>query len=624
MGVTLENMWQVWKTQGASSFVCNVLRDGVKLTFEREPPLSPSPISFSPPIELVKRRALDMEISELKRKGVLEPVQKGEYGFYSRIFLVPKKDGSWRPIIDLSQLNAFLVIPKFSMETPETIRLATRQGDWAISIDLKDAYFHLPIRESDRKFLSFSYQGEAWRFKNLCFGLATAPWFFTKAMLEVKNMLLRQGISAHVYLDDWLIRSQDKEKLIHQKVTVLALCQELGLMVNWEKSDLTPKQDYVFLGYRFENLSHRVFPPEDRIQSILKLVHTFLSSSALSARVWASLIGLLGSVDKIIPGGRLKIRPLQIHMMSQWSQVLDPDFRQMLGVPKALKVELLWWTVTENWTRGVPTLPQNPHLTIYTDASNSGWGAHSESQKHRLWGTWSKSDKRLHINILEFKAVTLAVKTWETKCQNKIVLVATDNSTVVSYLNHRGGTRSPALNLLAVEFLSWAMNKNIQIRARHIPGQLNVLADALSRKGMVIKTEWALDQQEFNRLVAIADFQPTVDLFACHCNTKLEKFVSPIPDKRAMAVDAFSLSWVGMKAYAFPPTQILDRVVAKLLQDRPRMILVAQLPRQAEWLNKINSLGVKPVKLRLYPKLLSQSGKFHTFPSKLRLHGWML
>jgi len=614
---------EAWRNHGAGSAVCRLIEHGVELEFETPPRLSPVPISFLPPGDPIKRRALDEEVQKLIAKRVVEPVQTGELGFYSHLFLVPKKDGSWRPIIDLSSLNRHLVIPSFTMETPETIRTSTLQGDWAVSIDLRDAYFHLPVRESDRKYLSFSYKGEVWRFKNLCFGLATAPYFFTKVMTEFQRILSLQDVSIHVYLDDWLIRSLDREKLIRQTATVLTLCQELGLMVNWDKSDLTPKQDYVFLGYRFENLSHRVFPSEDRIVKILSLVNTFRTSQVLPVRIWSSLIGLLGSVDKIIPGGRLKIRTLQTHRRSQWKQIDDPDFHRWLEIAPTLKTDLAWWTITGNWVRGVPTLPPNPDVVIYTDASNSGWGAHTESRRYHLSGKWTEPQRQLHINLLELKAVVLAVTTWETMCQGKTVLIATDNRTVVAYLNHGGGTRSPGLNLVAVQFLTWCLSRNLVLRARHIPGQLNVLADELSRKGTLVSSEWTLNQQEFHRLVNLADFKPTIDLFALSRNAKLRSYVSPIPDKKAKAIDAMSFSWVGMKAYAYPPTQILPKVVAKILKERPRILLVTPLPKHAEWLTQLRRVG-RPIKLKVTPDLLSQAGKLHQYPERCKLHAWIL
>ena len=87
-----------------------------------------------------------------------EPDNQTSLGFYNRLFLVPKPNDKWRPILDLSNLNQFLKVEKFKMEAPETIRTSLLQGEWVTSVDFKDAYFHIPIQEQSRKYLRFHVQ----------------------------------------------------------------------------------------------------------------------------------------------------------------------------------------------------------------------------------------------------------------------------------------------------------------------------------------------------------------------------------------------------------------------------------------------------------------------------------
>ena len=93
--------------------------------------------------------------------SVKERNQKGGkcLGFYSRLFLVPKPHQRWRPIIDLSRLSTFLHVEKFKMETPESIRTSLIPGEWVSSIDLSDAYLHIPIHPNSRKYLRFCHRG---------------------------------------------------------------------------------------------------------------------------------------------------------------------------------------------------------------------------------------------------------------------------------------------------------------------------------------------------------------------------------------------------------------------------------------------------------------------------------
>ena len=92
---------------------------------------------------------------------------------------------------------------------------------------------------------------------------------------------------------------------------------------------------------------------------------------------------------------------------------------------------------------GQPLHPLKHALQIFTDASKEGWGAHLD--EHTARGQWSLPESKLHINHLELKAVFLALKEFQTLVFNKTVLVATDNTTVVAYINKEGGMKSGSL-----------------------------------------------------------------------------------------------------------------------------------------------------------------------------------
>ena len=95
--------------------------------------------------------------------------------FFNRHFLVPKPNNKWTPILDLSSLNKYLISETFKMETPESISTSLQTGEWEMSIDFKDAYFHIPRIPQSWKYLRFHVQGQFFQFKALPFGLSTAP-----------------------------------------------------------------------------------------------------------------------------------------------------------------------------------------------------------------------------------------------------------------------------------------------------------------------------------------------------------------------------------------------------------------------------------------------------------------
>ena len=212
-------------------------------------------------------------------------------------------------------------------------------------------------------------------------------------------------------------------------------------------------------------------------------------------------------------------------------------------------------------------------LQIFTDVSKEGWGAHLND--HTARGSWSLPESKLHINYLELKAVFLALKEFQDLCPNiKRVLVATDNTTVVSYINKEAGMRSGPLCALLWRILTWCTRKQVTLKARHLPGRLNVVTDKLSRLGQIIQTEWSLLPEVFQAICSRWHW-PQMDLFGTRFNNKLPLFVSLVPDPLSTAVDALSLPWEDLDTYAFPPAAILGKVVEKL-QDSPckRMILI--------------------------------------------------
>ena len=164
----------------------------------------------------------------------------------------------------LGQFESLSQGGKIQKETPETIRTSLQQGEWVTSIDFKDAYFHIPIQEQSRKYLRFFTQGRTYQFKALPFVLSTAPLEFTVIVKEVKLMAMHKGIRIQQYLDDWLVRAKSHQVCLQHTQDLVKMCQDLGWLVNVEKSELEPKQVFNFVGYQFDLRSGRVRLTPDR------------------------------------------------------------------------------------------------------------------------------------------------------------------------------------------------------------------------------------------------------------------------------------------------------------------------------------------------------------------------
>ena len=362
VGGRLRSFRRDWQTNKCSSNVLNIITNGYVLPFLSKPNLVRLPLILSEYKARQKDQALATYIQSLLSKNAIERVENVKsLGFYSRLFLVPKPHQRWRPVIDLSRLNTFLHIEKFKMETPESIRTSLIPGEWVSSIDLSDAYLHIPIHPNSRKYLRFCYRSQVFQFTSLPFGLATAPQVFTMIAKEVKLMALSRGLRLHQYLDDWLIRSQSQEEARVNTQAVVDLTQSLGWIINLEKSELKPTQVFSFVGYEY-------------------------------------------------------------------------------------------------------------HL-----------------------------DSAL---------------------------------VVVAYINKQGGTHSAEMCALLWKIMTWCNDYHITLKARHIPGCLNVMADLLSRSNQVQSTEWSMHPQVFKQICQ-KWFTPHVELFATHLNHKLPLYGSPVPDPKA-------------------------------------------------------------------------------------------
>jgi len=127
--------------------------------------------------------ALDAEVSDLISKGSIELATHS--GFMSRLFCIPKKTGDLRPVLNLRPLNAYITPQTFKMETMEMVCRLINKDDYLTSLDLQDAFHHIPIHPHSCHYLQFRWKGKQYQFKVLPFGLSLAPLIFTKVLRPI-------------------------------------------------------------------------------------------------------------------------------------------------------------------------------------------------------------------------------------------------------------------------------------------------------------------------------------------------------------------------------------------------------------------------------------------------------
>ncbi|KAJ1080319.1 hypothetical protein NDU88_000538 [Pleurodeles waltl] len=226
------------------------------------------------------------QIAILMKKGAIEVAPRSQRGtgFYSRFFLIRKKTGDWRPILDLCSLNKYLKKQSFRMISLQDVLRLLNRGDFMTSLDLQDAYFHIPIHPNHRKFLRFKVAGIHYQFRVLPFGLRSAPRVFTKVLAPVAAHLRQLGVQVFPYLDDWLIKARTTSKAARDMETCLSLFGALGLTVNYPKSHLDPTKNITFLGAILDTVHAKATASQDRRKKLRDLAARLSKRKSASVR----------------------------------------------------------------------------------------------------------------------------------------------------------------------------------------------------------------------------------------------------------------------------------------------------------------------------------------------------
>ncbi len=290
---------------------------GYTLQFRRRPP------RFNGVVQSLtlprNAQALRQEIGCLLEKGAVErvPPSELESDFYSRYFVASKRNGGLRPILDLRPINRVLCKRPFRMITLKQILVQIRPGAWFASVDLKDVYFHIQIAPHHRCFLRFAFEGTAYQYFVLPFGLALAPRTFSKCLDAAISPLRVSGMRILNYLDDWLILAQSRDTLLSHIDSFFIHLESLGLCVNMQKSILAPSQSLTYLGVCFDSVKMRARLSRERAAAILSFLRHFREGSSVHLKKFQRLLGLKASASAVCYLGLLHMRPLQLWLKSQ-------------------------------------------------------------------------------------------------------------------------------------------------------------------------------------------------------------------------------------------------------------------------------------------------------------------
>lgn len=580
-----------------------VVRHGVTWSWQdcRRPPL------LTPTAPVSVQKEVREAILEMVSKGVLLPAQPDQSVFLSRIFLVPKRDSDkMRPIIDLSRLNRYIACPKFRMLTVTQVRHALWEGAWTVSLDLSEAYWHVPVNRRLMRYLSVRLDDVTYQFAKLPFGLNVAPRIFTFLVkTALRPLIKKENIVILFYLDDWLIVADSEEACLAQSRRVVEYVSLLGFNINVRKSHLRPTQSPEWLGLMWDTTSCSVALSDSNRKRIRKKLYLFLHSRFVTRRRWESVVGSLNWAQLAVPLGKLRLRRL-IRMGNRCFPASAPF--ALRKVPRSLAARLAYWLRPRTLSASQPWYPPPPSLSVDTDASGEiGWGYQS-TMGHQDWGVWSQNDRR-HINAKELSVPLFFLREHGESLRGESVAFAMDNTSAVACINHQGSTRSTVLHSLTEAIHFTALRHGVSISASYLQGVSNVWADSLSR-GRSTLVEWELLQSRFDSLIG-SSLRPQVDLFASHSTAKTPLYLTRWSVTEAGGPDALTVDWSRWTSiYLFPPpdSRLMGRVVSKLRGFHGQVALICPIWMVQPWYLQVHRWCPNPRPLPLRDFLWHQAG----------------
>lgn len=430
-------------------------------------------------------------LKQLQHNRLIKISDDDSHFVCSPLGLVPKHDGGWRRIHDLSfpygnSVNDGIPPDWGTLEYTtfdEAVQVLLQQGQGALLVkrDLKDAFRHIPVATSDQWLLAFFCDNAYWLERYLPFGLRTSPFLFdlfAKALHWILIAILHWAVVLH-YLDDFFaILSPHADAQAYGR-DFDRLCTELGLMVNHTKSIFGTIAD--FLGIELDSNLMQARLPADKLARARNIVKNLLNRATIPHRELESAVGFLSFAAKVVVPGRAFLRRL-------FNAIRRPV--AIIRITSAMRADLQWWnTFLSDWNglRLLRLVAHRQSVYIWTDASGKfGMGGYLLEDPEQLPSVsevfstrMATRHRRMHINFKEMKAVLHAFETWLAKLRGTRLILHCDNEACIFGLRKssiKGAAMAPLRDIAML-----VAKHNIHLVPTWIPTKANQLADNLSR-----------------------------------------------------------------------------------------------------------------------------------------------
>ncbi len=517
----------------------------------------------------------------------------------------------------LRLLNRALHRLPFKMLTHRRMIKCIQPRDWFAAIDLKDAYFHVSILPRHRPFYGLRPRVGRGSTGSSPSG-SPCPPVSSRRSRRVPLPRYGKWASGSSTVSSM---ARTREQLCDHRDLVLRHLSQLGLRVNWEKSKLSPAQRISFLGVELHSVSMTARLTEERAQSVLNCLSSFGGRTVVPLKQFQRLLGHMASVAAVTPLGLLHMRPLQHWLHSRVPRWAWRRGALRVNITQECRRSFSPWTDLAFLRAGVPLEQVSRHVVVTTDASSTGWGATCNGQAAS--GLWTGPRLLWHINCLDLLAVHLALRQFRPLLLGKHVLVRTDNTAAVSYINRMGGIRSRRMSQLARHLLLWSHTRLKSLRAVHIPGVLNRAADALSRQ-LTFPGEWRLHPETI-RLIWSRFGEAQVTCLLLASPPTASGFLPDRGHPRHGRTGTQLAS--GSMQVCIPPVSLLAQTLCKVREDEEQVLLVAPFWPTRTWFPElILPATAPPWPIPLRKDFLSQGlgTIWHPRPDLWNLHVWLL
>ena len=240
------------------------------------------------------------------------------------------------------------------------------------SVDLKDAFYSIPVHEDYQKYFKFFWKDKFYVFKGMPNGYGPAMRLVTKVLKPPFAWLRAKGHISVVHVDDTYLQGNTKQECLENVKATVALLRKLGFTIHWQKSQLMPVQELEFLGFLINSKDMTIKLTDNKIHAIREKIAKFLEMKKQQIKDLASVIGTVISTFPAIPYGKMHYRNSE-KCKIEALKITKGDFMAPVIINPLVKLELQWWLDNIANTSNKLHLPAID-IVIHTYASESGWG----------------------------------------------------------------------------------------------------------------------------------------------------------------------------------------------------------------------------------------------------------